>query len=166
MNALMKAPRTHYKVECRDKDGNLKWSDTFSNLVTDEGINDALSKYLKGSAYTAAWYLALVNATPTYAAADTAASHGGWTENSNYAETVRQTVTFGTVASKSVDNSASPAVFTINGAGGTIAGVAMLSSNVKGGTAGVLYAEANFSGGNRIVVALDTLTVTVTATGA
>ena len=66
----------HYDVECIGPDGKVKWTDTIENLVVTVGKNDLLDKYLAGSAYTAAWYMGLVDggSAPTYAAADTLAS--------------------------------------------------------------------------------------------
>lgn len=81
-----------YVVECFDADGNLKWCDEIKNLVTTAGKNDALDKYLAGSAYTAAWYLGLISSTGYGvgpAAADTASSHAGWTEDQNYSQGAR-----------------------------------------------------------------------------
>ena len=43
-----------FNVQCFDADGNLKWEDTFHNLVVNEGLQDLNNKYFKGSAYTAA----------------------------------------------------------------------------------------------------------------
>src|SRR3712207_4389610 len=74
-------PRTFLNFECYDAEGNLKCAETTENLVTDEGLNDLLSKYFKGAAYTAAFFVGLKLAG-TIAAADTAASHAGWTESS------------------------------------------------------------------------------------
>lgn len=148
-----------YRFECFDKDGNLKWVEEVSNLVTDAGINDLLDKYFKGSSYTAAWYVGLKGAG-TISASDTLASHGGWSEITAYTGN-RKALTLGSVASKSVDNSASVAAFAINGtatvAGGFVAAAAS-------GTSGVLYGVANFSVA-RDVLSGDTLNVTATLSG-
>jgi hypothetical protein len=45
-----------YRFECLDADGNVKWVEEVTNVVTDVGANDLLTNYFKGSAYTAAWY--------------------------------------------------------------------------------------------------------------
>jgi hypothetical protein len=37
-----------YKVECRDKEGNLKWEDSFPNLVVAVGKQLLLDTLLKG----------------------------------------------------------------------------------------------------------------------
>ena len=83
-----------YEVECVDSDGQVKWVDTIENLVVTVGKNDLLDKYFAGSAYTAAWYMGLVDgaSTPTYAAGDTLASHAGWTESTAYTGSNRITV--------------------------------------------------------------------------
>jgi hypothetical protein len=154
-----------YDVECYDSNGNLKWSDRVYNLVTTAGFNDILTQYFKGSSYTAAWYVGLVDggSTPTYSAADTSSSHAGWTESTAYSESVRQTLTLGSASSGSISNTASKAVFSINGTA-TIAGCFVITDNTKSGTTGTLYGEGNFSGGNKSVASGDTLNVTVTLT--
>ena len=156
---------TRYDVECFDKNGNLKWSDTFYNIVTTVGLNDSLDKYFKGSGYTATWYLGLTDSSPTVAAGDTMSSHAGWTEDQNYSEGARQTIhsNLGTPAAGSVDNSASKAVFSIN-ATTTIGGAFLTTDSTKGGTTGTLYGVAAFTEGDRAVVNGDTLNVTVTLT--
>lgn len=152
-----------YRVECFDAAGNLKWAETATNLVVNAGLNDVLDKYFKGSTYTAAWYVGLKLAG-TIAAGDTMGSHGGWSESSAYSNANRPTLTLGTVSSQSVDNSASKAVFNINGSA-TIAGAFVTSSNTKGGTTGTLYGAADFSSA-RAVENGDTLNVTCTLTAA
>lgn len=154
-----------FKVECFDKDGNLKWTEEFDNLVVNVGLDDSLDKHLKGSGYTAAWYVGLTDSSPSPAAADTMSSHGGWTEADDYDETTRETLTLGTVSGQSVDNSASKASFTIN-ATATIGGAFICSDSTKNGTTGILYGVGAFTGGNRSVVDDDVLNVTVTCTAA
>jgi hypothetical protein len=153
-----------YRFEAHDKDGNLLWVEEVHNLVTTEGKNDVLSKYFKGSSYTAAWYVGITGATPTFAAGDVMNSHSGWTEVVAYSESVRQTLTLGTPSSGSVDNSASKATFTINADGTAIGGGFITSNSTKSGTTGTLYGGAAFSGGNKTLGNTDTLTVTVTLT--
>ena len=153
----------HFK--CYDKDGNLKWEDKAHNLVVNVGLADMNDKYFSGSAYTATWYLGLVNnsPSPSYAAGDTMASHAGWAESTDYTQSNRPTVTFGsaTVADPSViDNSGSVDVFTMN-ASVTIAGAFLTSDDTKGGTTGILFSASTFqSPGARTVVSGDTLNVT------
>jgi hypothetical protein len=152
----------HYDVKCLDADGNVKWEDNIKNLVVTVGKNDLLDKYFAGSAYTAAWYMGLVDgaSSPTYAAGDTLASHAGWTESTAYSGSNRITTTFGTASAGSLtSNSAS---FSIN-ASATIAGALMCQTQVRATTTGVLYSAGNFTGGNRTVVSGDTIVVTYTA---
>ena len=116
-----------------------------------------------------AWYLGLITGPgsgTTIIAANTMSSHAGWTEYVNYSNTYRATATFAaaTTATPSVvTNTASPAVFNINGAGGTVAGAFLTSANDKSGTTGTLFSAADFgSPGDRSVVSGDTLSVTYT----
>lgn len=162
-----------YDVECRDENGVVKWVERFANLVTNPGKIDLLDKYLSGSAYTAAWFLGLVDgaSAPTYNAADTMASHAGWNESTAYSNANRVTAAWGgATASGGGSGTAgtgskvsSAAVFNIN-ATATIAGVFLTTSNTKGGTTGILYSAGSFTGGNRAVANGDTLSVTYTAT--
>jgi hypothetical protein len=156
-----------YKIQCHDKDGNLKWEDEAPNLVVNEGLQDMNAKYFTGTTYTAAWYIGLYGsgATNSPAAGDTMASHAGWTEVTAYSQATRPACTFGTptTANPSVaTNSASPASFSINGTT-TVGGAFLTSNNTKGGTTGTLYSAADFSApGDRSVVSGDTLSVTYT----
>jgi hypothetical protein len=150
-----------YKFECYDASGNLKWTEEVQNLVVNEGLDDILNQYYKGSTYTAAHYVGLTDGTPTIAATDTAGSHAGWVEDTNYAEATRPSLTLGTVSSQSVDNSASKATFSIN-ATTTIGGAFVITNNTKGGTTGTLVGAAAFTAGDKSVANGDTLNVTVT----
>lgn len=154
---------TRYDVECVGSDGIIKWRDGFLNMVVDTGLNDVLDKYFKGAAYTAAHYVGL-KLVGTVEAGDTMASHAGWAESSVYTEGTRPVLTLGSVASKSVDNSASVAVFSIN-ATATITGCFLSGDSTKGGTSGLLYGGGDFPA-SKSVEAEDTLNVTLTLTSA
>jgi hypothetical protein len=152
-----------FTIECRDSEGNLKWKDEAHNLVVNVGLQDMNTKYFKGSTYTAAWYLGLIEGPgsgTTIAAGDTLASHAGWDEDTNYTGN-RKAVTFGTATTADpsvIDNSGSPAVFAINGTT-TIAGAFLTSSET--GTGGILFSASDFQApGDRSVVSGDTLNVT------
>jgi hypothetical protein len=154
-----------FHVQCLDKDGNLKWETTEHNLVVNEGLQDMNTQYFKGSTYSASFFLGLITGPgsgTTFAAADTLASKA-WTEFTDYSG-ARKAVTFGTATTADpsvISNSASPASFTISGAGGTVAGAFLCT--VSSGTSGVLFSESDFqSPGDRVVVAGDTLNVTYT----
>lgn len=158
---------THYHVVARDKFGNVKWKDEFDNLVVTVGLNDSLDKHLKGSSYTAAWYVGLTDGTPSFAAGDTMdGAHAGWTEIEAYDEATRQTLTLGAVAAGSVNNGAAPAVFTIDTNSTVIGGAFIVSDDTKGGAVGVLYGGGAFTAGDKSLDDDDTLTVTVTLTAA
>ena len=141
----------HYEVECLNPDGSLAWKETIENLVPTVGKNFALDTLLGGSAFTAAWYMGLVDGTaaPTFAAGDTAASHAGWTENVGYSAGTRPAPSF-SAASAGVKATSAAVSFTAN-ASGTIAGCFIASSNVKSGTAGTLLSEGAFAGGSQVV---------------
>jgi hypothetical protein len=158
--------RHFYAVECYGPDGSLKWQDNFENLVTTAGLNKYLDATLKTGLTTPAWFVGLITgpgAGNTYAAADIMSSHAGWAENVTYSNGTRPAWTPGTIATGSVDNSASKAIFNVNGTA-TIAGCFMVDNSTKSGTTGTLLGEGNFTGGDRLVQSGDTLNVTVTAT--
>ena len=162
----------NYTVTCTAADGTIRWQDTFKNLVVNVGKTDLLNKYFAGTSYTAAWYLGLVDgaSSPTYNAADTMASHSGWTENVGYSQSTRPAAAFGSASASGGGAgsagtgtiSTSATAFTIN-ASGTIAGAFLTTSNTKSGTTGTLYSAGSFTTGNRSVLMGDTLNVTYTA---
>lgn len=159
----VKTAHTHrYQVVCRNRKGEIVWTEDIHNLTTNEGLDEILDKFWKGSGYTAAFYVGLTDDSPTIAAGDTMSSHAGWAEATGYSESVRQTLTLGTVSSQSVSNSASTADFSIN-ATDTIGGAFITTNSTKGGTSGVLIGAAAFSV-DRALADGDSLTVTVTLT--
>lgn len=156
-----------YRIECRDKDGNLKWTAESANLVVNVGLQDMNDKYFTGSAYTAAWYIGLYGAASSNnpAASDTAVSHAGWTEITPYSNATRPACVFGgaTNADPSViTNSLSPAQFNINSTA-TVGGAFLISNSAKGASLGILFSASDFqSPGDRNVSSGDTLNVTYT----
>jgi hypothetical protein len=157
-----------FTVTCVGADGQEKWSDTFHNLVVNEGLQDMNSKYFKAAGYDAGWFLGLVagpGAGNTYAATDTLATNPGWNElapTTAYSGN-RKTVTFGTATTADpsvISNSAAPSSFgmLING---TVVAGALLAS-VSSGTSGILFSVGSFTGGDKTVDNGDTLNVTYT----
>ena len=147
---------TLYEVVARDAQGHIKWTDYIHNTVTTEGLNKVLDAAFKTGLASPAWYVGLKE-TGSVVAGDTLASHAGWAENTGYSGT-RKAWTPGTIASGSVDNSGSPAVFTFTGAA-TIAGLILAS--VTSGTSGTLFGGGDFTG-SKTMANGETLTVTAT----
>jgi len=148
-----------------DRNGILFWEDlNLHNIVVNQGLDHMLDIELSAGTQITAWYIQLQDGTPTNVAGDTYQSHAGWTEVVAYTEGVRQTWVDGGVSAQSVDNSASPASFAINGTT-TVGGVAMGSDSTKSdvGAGPFLYSEVAFSS-DRALSNGDTLEITYTQT--
>lgn len=157
-----------YTARCYDAYGNLKWEDTFPNLVTTVGGNDMLDKYLTGSSYTATWYLGLIAATSYTAVAlgDTMASHAGWLEAGAanapaYSQGARPTTAWSSASAK-VKALSSAITFSMTSAG-TIKGCFLNTVATKDGTTGTLFSAGLFTGGDKIVAISDSLQVSYSA---
>ena len=162
--------RSYYLAECwsnydsrgrRRRRPKLRWRDGFWNIVVTAGLNKLLDATIKTGLSGPTWYVGL-KGSGSMVAADTMASHSGWSELTPYSNANRPTYTPGTIASGAVDNSASKAVFNIN-ASSTIYGAFLADNNTKAGTTGTLYGGGDF-GASRSVVNGDTLNLTVTLT--
>jgi hypothetical protein len=147
-----------FKVVCHAADGSVRWEDDLSNLVVTVGKNDLLNQYFRGSAYTATFFVGL-KAAGSINAADTMASKS-WTEITAYSNATRPAFTAAVPSAGSTNNSASPAVFNINGTA-TVGGCFIVTNNTKGGTTGTLFSATDFAVA-RSVLSGDTLTVTYT----
>ena len=149
-----------YTFKCFEYEGGpLLWEDTIENVVCTLGKNLMLQTSLTGSAYTVTGpYMGLISSVgyTAVAAADTMASHTGWTEaGSTNAPTfaARVAPAFGTASAGAISTS-SPTSFTMTGAGtlvgafityGTGAVTTLMS------TAGTLLSAGAFTGGNQPV---------------
>lgn len=168
----------HYHVVCRDADGNIKWEEEFPNLVNAVGKELMLDTLLSGSSYTTVGpFLGLISgASPTFAAADTMTSHGGWTEFVNYTvggSAVRGTASFsaatssGTTPTNVTTKTASAITYTITGAGGTVGGCFLVTgtgaSSTQSNTSGTLYSAGAFATA-KITTSGDTVSVTYSTT--
>lgn len=169
----------HYHVECRDAQGNLKWEESFPNLVNAVGKELMLDTLLRtsGTYTTVGPFLGLISgSTPTFDAADTMSSHAGWTEFTNYTvggSSVRGTAVFSAASSTGASPSnvttcgASAITYTITGGGGTVGGCFLVTgsgaSSTQGNTSGVLYSAGAFAV-PKITTAGDTVSVTYSTT--
>lgn len=139
-------PKGRFRVEQFDKDGVLKAVFDFPNDIVNVGKNDLLDVYFSDGTQTAAsgWVIGLISNSSysALAAADTMASHGGWTEFTGYSQANRVAWGPGNPSSQSVTNGTA-AQFDIN-ATGTVKGIFVCNQNTKGGTSGTLWATALF----------------------
>jgi len=170
----------HYHVECRDANGNLKWSEDFDNQVVQVGKIFMLQQTLLTSPVALVGpYLGLVSGSGnTFSPTDTMTSHAGWTEFTAYtvsSSAVRGTAVFSTPTgnnnttpgSNVVTAAASAITYTITGSGGTIGGCFLVTgtgaSNSLGNTGGTLYSAGAF-GTAKTTTAGDTVSVTYSTT--
>jgi hypothetical protein len=169
----------HWHVECRDAQGNLKWTEEFPNLVVAVGKQLMLDTLLKGSSYSVTGpYLGLTKVSLTPAATDTMTTlvTTNAAEFTNYTvggSAVRGTAVFasststGSTPSNVTSSTATGITYTITGAGGTVYGCFLVlgsgASSAQSNTGGTLYSEGNFSVA-KATTSGDTVTVTYSTT--
>ena len=140
--------------------------ESFSNLVTNVGKDDMLNVYLRSTSYTQTIRMGL-KGVGTVLAANTQASHAGWTERGGSVAPAytgdRKTVSMGAAASQ-VSTSPTQA-FAIT-SGGAVDGCFINNggSATKDDTSGILFSAGDFTGGPKTVANLDTLNVVYTLT--
>jgi hypothetical protein len=157
-----------FEVECFDRDGNLKWRDTIENVVTYLGKNHMLDNDLQTSVAIVGPYIGLISSV-SYSGGpvigDTMASHSGWTEagatNAPTYTAPRKTCAWNAAANGIKALSAALAfVFT---GGGTVKGCFLVygtgALSTIDNTAGTLFSAGTFTGGDKVVIATDTLNV-------
>ena len=160
-----------FSAVCYDAHGNVKWEDTFDNVVTTVGKNLAFNTFLNGSAYTVTGpYMGLISNTSFSAVSvnDTMTSHAGWLEAGNanaptYSGT-RNTCAWAAASGGAIALSAS-LTFTFTGAG-TVTGAFIVygagAVNTIDNTSGTLWSAGQFTGGNKTVASTDQLVVSYT----
>ena len=170
----------YYHVECRDKEGNLKWTEEFPNLVVAVGKQLLLDTLLRtsGTYTTVGPFLGLTKVSLTPAATDTMTTlvTTNAAEFTNYTvggSAVRGTAVFaassssGTTPSNVTTSTATAITYTITGAGGTVYGCFLVTGSgavsTQSSSAGTLYSEGNFSTA-KITTAGDTVSVTYSTT--
>lgn len=153
------------------RNGELLETQEFENAVTNIGLDTILDIMFSAGSQVTTWYLSLIDnaGSPTLAAADTMASHAGWSEFNNYdfsaSSTNRGTWSESGVSSQAITNS-TPVQFDITGAGGTVYGVFLTDTQSRSpGNTGTLWATAAL-GTPIAVVASDALKITYTITAA
>lgn len=157
--------RGFWEAVCRNPDGTVAWRERFKNGTCTAGLSDMLSVYFASGTQKTSWYAGLINDSgfSALAAADTIATHAGWSELTGYAESVRPTFTPGTPSNGILYGTVAAVTFN---ALGTVKGAFLVSNNTKGGSTGILFATGLFSQ-SRAVLSGQTLSFsyTCTATG-
>ena len=160
-----------YTAECRDAQGNLKWSDSIENLTTNVGRQSLLNSYFANTGGGAIVMGLMGVGTPAYT--DTQSSHSTWLEvggaNAPTYSGTRPTPTFSaaTNANPSVLSTSAAVIFTMTGSG-TVAGafINIGGSSTIDNTTGVLFSAGDFTAGSKTVTAGDTINVTYTLSAA
>jgi hypothetical protein len=162
-----------FAATCIGPDGQVKWEDSFANVVVTEGKNLALDTFFNGSGYsTTGPYIGLVSSVGYSAVnvANTAAQingSNGWKEagsdvNFPLYTAPRKTCGFNPASSGS-KSFATTASFAITPTGGTVKGCFIVlgagASATIASTTGTLWSVGLFSGGDKVVGDGDTLNV-------
>jgi hypothetical protein len=133
-----------YKVDAI-KDGVVIDTEIVTNLVPEEGISHILNVIFNSAAAQPNWYIGLFVGDYTPASTDTMASLIATAiETTAYSEATRPQFVSGAEAAGSVDNSASPALFSIN-APITVYGGFICPSATKGSTSGPAISVVRFA---------------------
>lgn len=170
-----RGPVDHYEVYSYDPPDKFKLGGKFKaslyrrgelideweskNLAVNQGLNDNLNCYFNAGGQTTTWYMGIFQGNYTPVATDTAASiAGNSTECSSYSSATRPQWQNAAPSAQVITNAANRATFTFTGTV-TVYGAFLISNNTIGGTAGVLFAAAQF-GASKAVVASDQLLLT------
>ena len=121
------------------------------NLIVEQAWVHQLNTILGAESKQAAWYVALFSGNVSVAANWTAATFTGTASEivsttEGYTGANRPAWTGTTATTPTMNNNASPALYTIATAGTlTVRGAALISSQARGATTGVLFAASRFA---------------------
>lgn len=147
-----------YNVE-HIRRGKVIATEKVKNLVPTEGLNHILSTVFKAGTQLTSWYVGIFEGNYTPVLGLTAATvASASTESTAYTSATRVAWASGSVSAGTLDNSASKAEFIMN-ADKTIYGGFLISSNAKGGSAGVLGSAVRFATA-KVLETDDTLRIT------
>lgn len=175
-----------FEVECYSSSGKLKWKAIAKNAVVNSAKNNILNTYFGGALSSgsdtvkARWAVGLISGPASgnvLSLSDTHDNHGGWTEFTAYSESVR--ANWGAPGAAAVTAATSQQLtnsltmtFTISSPG-TVAGLFIVGGTLGGGATNadtkgstnatpLLFSTANFTTGDQIVAATDTIRATYT----
>lgn len=124
--------------------GKVIWHEYGHNLVTNVGARWLIIQGFITPQNAVPWYV-MPKSTGSGDVADTASSHGGWTEITGYSQTTRPTLTLTTpTTGRSANNTSNLASITAN-ASVTVAGFALVSVNTKSSIGGTLFSVSDFA---------------------
>lgn len=156
----------HYIVNCVGKDGKVKWTESFDNVVVNTGKNLMLDNVLNASATASTNIYMGLKSTGTAVVADTMASHASWTELNLTASSGARIAPAFSAAASGVKATSAAVSFSVTSSG-TVFGVFIVIGSgavvTNGSTAGTLFSAGDF-GASRAVVNGDTLNVSYSVT--
>lgn len=148
----------------------LKFEETFDNIVTTVGKNYALDAFLQTGVTIVGPYMGLINTNASAAViGDTMSSHAGWLEvggaNAPTYTAPRKTAAWSAASagSKALSSALSFAITSAGTVGGCFLVLGTGALSTIDNTAGVLYSAGAFTGGSKTVANGDTLNVSYTA---
>jgi hypothetical protein len=142
-----------YIFKCEDANGKLKWIEEAHNIIPNEGLNAFLQVFFGKMSVIPNFYIGIYSGNYTPQATDTMATFPtNANEFSSFSETTRQQFVIpASISGTSVDNSASPAVFTATAAG-TIYGGFLSTSSATNATTGILLSAMKFSSSKTLAI--------------
>jgi len=135
-----------YGAQVLDKNGNPTGPMIFKdNLVPEVARNLILELLVKSASGYATWYLGLTENDYDPLDADTMADYPtNAGENTDYDDSTRQAVTFGTVDDGAVDNSGDLNIVDFTSTGASIRGAFLSSNATREGLTGILMSAVKF----------------------